>query len=111
MSAVTSVVVTALALAALLIAGLNLRGVAVEEISRGDALLTPDAFRRTADLDVTRVRVRRRCPRRGQAFKDGSCRCAVPWAPARRHLCWRELYPPGPCRCIFPWRRELRCGA
>jgi selenocysteine-specific elongation factor len=34
---------------------LNLRGVAVEEISRGDALLTPDAFRRTADLDVTLV--------------------------------------------------------
>ncbi|MCZ2804704.1 selenocysteine-specific translation elongation factor [Modestobacter sp. VKM Ac-2983] len=35
---------------------LNLRGVAVEELSRGDALLTPDAFRRTADLDVTLVR-------------------------------------------------------
>ncbi|MBB3675894.1 selenocysteine-specific elongation factor [Modestobacter versicolor] len=34
---------------------LNLRGVAVEEISRGDALLTPDAFRRTADLDVSLV--------------------------------------------------------
>ncbi len=34
---------------------LNLRGIAVEEISRGDALLTPDAFRRTADLDVTLV--------------------------------------------------------
>ncbi|WP_138733106.1 selenocysteine-specific translation elongation factor [Modestobacter excelsi] len=34
---------------------LNLRGVAVEEISRGDALLTPEAFRRTADLDVTLV--------------------------------------------------------
>jgi selenocysteine-specific elongation factor len=32
---------------------LNLRGVAVEEVSRGDALLTPDAFRSTADLDVT----------------------------------------------------------
>jgi selenocysteine-specific elongation factor len=32
---------------------LNLRGVAVEEISRGDSLLTPDAFRRTADLDVS----------------------------------------------------------
>ncbi|WP_222193256.1 selenocysteine-specific translation elongation factor [Modestobacter italicus] len=35
---------------------LNLRGVAVEELSRGDALLTPEAFRRTADLDVTLVR-------------------------------------------------------
>jgi selenocysteine-specific elongation factor len=34
---------------------LNLRGVAVEEISRGGALLTPDAFRRTADVDVTLV--------------------------------------------------------
>jgi len=34
---------------------LNLRGVAVEEISRGDALLTPDAFRRTADVDVSLV--------------------------------------------------------
>ena len=32
---------------------LNLRGVAVEEVSRGDALLTPDAFRRTAEVDVT----------------------------------------------------------
>jgi selenocysteine-specific elongation factor len=32
---------------------LNLRGVAVEEIARGDALLTPGAFRTTADLDVT----------------------------------------------------------
>ena len=34
---------------------LNLRGVAVEEISRGDALLTPEVFRRTADLDVSLV--------------------------------------------------------
>jgi selenocysteine-specific elongation factor len=32
---------------------LNLRGVAVEEISRGDALLTPGAFRRTDVVDVT----------------------------------------------------------
>jgi selenocysteine-specific elongation factor len=32
---------------------LNLRGVAVEEIARGDALLTPDAFRRTATVDVS----------------------------------------------------------
>jgi selenocysteine-specific elongation factor len=32
---------------------LNLRGVAVEELSRGDALLTPDAFRRTDVVDVT----------------------------------------------------------
>ena len=32
---------------------LNLRGVAVEEISRGEALLTPGAFRRTDVLDVT----------------------------------------------------------
>jgi selenocysteine-specific elongation factor len=32
---------------------LNLRGVAVEELSRGDALLTPGAFRRTELLDVT----------------------------------------------------------
>jgi selenocysteine-specific elongation factor len=31
---------------------LNLRGVAVEEISRGDALLTPGAFRRTDVVDV-----------------------------------------------------------
>jgi len=34
---------------------LNLRGVAVEQLSRGAALLTPDAFRRTADLDVSLV--------------------------------------------------------
>jgi selenocysteine-specific elongation factor len=32
---------------------LNLRGVAVEEVTRGDALLTPGAFRRTDALDVT----------------------------------------------------------
>ncbi|MGZ4570077.1 MAG: selenocysteine-specific translation elongation factor [Blastococcus sp.] len=32
---------------------LNLRGVAVEELSRGDALLTPGAFRRTTLVDVT----------------------------------------------------------
>jgi selenocysteine-specific elongation factor len=32
---------------------LNLRGVAVEELSRGDALLTPGAFRRTELVDVT----------------------------------------------------------
>jgi selenocysteine-specific elongation factor len=32
---------------------LNLRGVAVEELSRGDALLTPGAFRRTDVVDVT----------------------------------------------------------
>jgi selenocysteine-specific elongation factor len=32
---------------------LNLRGVAVEELSRGDALLTPGAFRRTGVVDVT----------------------------------------------------------
>jgi selenocysteine-specific elongation factor len=32
---------------------LNLRGIAVEELSRGDALLTPGAFRATSLLDVT----------------------------------------------------------
>jgi selenocysteine-specific elongation factor len=32
---------------------LNLRGVAVEDLSRGDALLTPGAFRRTEVVDVT----------------------------------------------------------
>jgi selenocysteine-specific elongation factor len=32
---------------------LNLRGVAVEDLARGDALLTPGAFRSTAELDVT----------------------------------------------------------
>jgi selenocysteine-specific elongation factor len=32
---------------------LNLRGIAVEELSRGDALLTPGAFRRTEVVDVT----------------------------------------------------------
>jgi selenocysteine-specific elongation factor len=32
---------------------LNLRGVAVEELSRGDALLTPGAFRRTDVVDVS----------------------------------------------------------
>jgi selenocysteine-specific elongation factor len=32
---------------------LNLRGIAVEELSRGDALLTPGAFRFTGDVDVT----------------------------------------------------------
>src|SRR4051794_26194058 len=32
---------------------LNLRGVAVEELSRGDALLTPGAFRRIDVVDVT----------------------------------------------------------
>jgi selenocysteine-specific elongation factor len=35
---------------------LNLRGVAVEELHRGDALLTPGAFRATEVLDVTLVR-------------------------------------------------------
>jgi selenocysteine-specific elongation factor len=34
---------------------LNLRGIAVEELSRGDALLTPGAFRSTSLLDVTLV--------------------------------------------------------
>ncbi len=34
---------------------LNLRGVAVEDVSRGDALLTPGAFRTTSELDVTLV--------------------------------------------------------
>jgi selenocysteine-specific elongation factor len=32
---------------------LNLRGIAVEDLSRGDALLTPGAFRSTALVDVT----------------------------------------------------------
>ncbi|UOY03283.1 selenocysteine-specific translation elongation factor [Blastococcus sp. PRF04-17] len=32
---------------------LNLRGIAVEELSRGDALLTPGAFRATGTVDVT----------------------------------------------------------
>jgi selenocysteine-specific elongation factor len=32
---------------------LNLRGIAVEDLSRGDALLTPGAFRRTDVVDVT----------------------------------------------------------
>jgi selenocysteine-specific elongation factor len=32
---------------------LNLRGVAVEEIARGDALLTPGAYRPTVELDVS----------------------------------------------------------
>jgi selenocysteine-specific elongation factor len=32
---------------------LNLRGIAVEEVSRGDALLTPGAFRPTDTVDVT----------------------------------------------------------
>jgi selenocysteine-specific elongation factor len=35
---------------------LNLRSTAVEELSRGDALLTPGAFRDTAELDVTLAR-------------------------------------------------------
>jgi selenocysteine-specific elongation factor len=35
---------------------LNLRGTAVEALSRGDALLTPGAFRSTAELDVTLAR-------------------------------------------------------
>ncbi|TFV88996.1 selenocysteine-specific translation elongation factor [Blastococcus sp. CT_GayMR20] len=35
---------------------LNLRGVAVEDLSRGDALLTPGAFRSTATVDVTLAR-------------------------------------------------------
>jgi selenocysteine-specific elongation factor len=34
---------------------LNLRGIAVEELSRGDALLTPGAFRATVTVDVTLV--------------------------------------------------------
>jgi selenocysteine-specific elongation factor len=41
---------------------LNLRGVAVEELSRGDALLTPGAFRATAELDVTLDAVPERLP-------------------------------------------------
>ncbi|MFW3170199.1 selenocysteine-specific translation elongation factor, partial [Geodermatophilus sp. CPCC 206100] len=32
---------------------LNLRGVAVEDLARGDALLTPGAFRTATDVDVT----------------------------------------------------------
>ncbi|WP_137159230.1 selenocysteine-specific translation elongation factor, partial [Blastococcus sp. CCUG 61487] len=32
---------------------LNLRGIGVDELSRGDALLTPGAFRDTAEVDVT----------------------------------------------------------
>ncbi|MGY1844395.1 selenocysteine-specific translation elongation factor [Modestobacter sp. SYSU DS0875] len=32
---------------------LNLRGIAVEEIARGDALLTPGAFRRSTEVDVS----------------------------------------------------------
>ena len=32
---------------------LNLRGTAVEELARGDALLTPGAFRSTTELDVS----------------------------------------------------------
>ncbi len=35
---------------------LALRGIAVEDLSRGDALRTPDAFRETSELDVTLVR-------------------------------------------------------
>jgi selenocysteine-specific elongation factor len=35
---------------------LNLRGIAVEELSRGDALLTPGAFRATGTVDVTLAR-------------------------------------------------------
>ncbi|SDG48517.1 selenocysteine-specific translation elongation factor [Klenkia brasiliensis] len=35
---------------------LNLRGVAVEDLSRGDALLTPGAFRETAEADVVLTR-------------------------------------------------------
>ena len=34
---------------------LNLRGIGVEELSRGEALLTPGAFRRTEVVDVTLV--------------------------------------------------------
>ena len=35
---------------------LNLRGVAVEDLARGDALLTPGAFRSIVELDVTLAR-------------------------------------------------------
>ncbi|MFC4692007.1 selenocysteine-specific translation elongation factor [Geodermatophilus arenarius] len=35
---------------------LNLRGIAVEDLSRGDALLTPGAFRTTAEADVVLAR-------------------------------------------------------
>ncbi len=35
---------------------LNLRGIAVEDLSRGDALLTPGAFRDTAEVDVVLAR-------------------------------------------------------
>ncbi|SFP75857.1 selenocysteine-specific translation elongation factor SelB [Geodermatophilus dictyosporus] len=35
---------------------LNLRGVAVEDLARGDALLTPGAFRSTAEVDVVLAR-------------------------------------------------------
>ncbi|GAA5650073.1 selenocysteine-specific translation elongation factor [Geodermatophilus obscurus] len=35
---------------------LNLRGTSVEELARGDALLTPGAFRSTTELDVTLAR-------------------------------------------------------
>ena len=81
---------------------LNLRGVAVEEISRGDALLTPGAFRRTAELDVSLVgaaggppprrgrsctsarrRSARGCARwtgRSSAAAAGARRCRCGWA-------------------------------
>jgi selenocysteine-specific elongation factor len=35
---------------------LNLRGIAVEDLSRGDALLTPGAFRETGEVDVVLAR-------------------------------------------------------
>ena len=71
----------------------------VEELSRGDALLTPGAFRRTALLDVTSPRAgRARCPPRR------SC------TSARRpsgHGCG-----PWTARCSgCGWRRRCRCGS
>ncbi|WP_457006219.1 selenocysteine-specific translation elongation factor [Geodermatophilus sp. SYSU D00965] len=41
---------------------LNLRGIAVEELARGAALLTPGAFRSTQDVDVTLAAVPERLP-------------------------------------------------
>ncbi|MGY1688786.1 selenocysteine-specific translation elongation factor [Geodermatophilus sp. SYSU D01105] len=41
---------------------LNLRGIAVEELARGDALLSPGAFRSTRDVDVTLAAAPERLP-------------------------------------------------
>ena len=79
---------------------LNLRGVAVEELSRGDALLTPGAFRSTDVVDVTLAGGAGgpAARRAGRARRVGDGRRAAAAAGRRR-------------RPAAAGRRRCRCGS